>query len=426
MGQELSRPLAIKELPGIGPLTVRVLLENSVHTIEDLAKVDPYDERFKVLGENLLTYVYYARKAIADQTIKEVTVTPSYIKVVCGKEFDEESTRKAVMGRLEIYDLYVDCKVKEYHNRREFIFTLKPELARYALADWNQYRFLASELQRQIQVREMRVKKQTKPAKPVSIGGIVEGLPSPLRELLESFLLIQFSSNFNLLILLDKDSFNRSLLRNFLKAYALKHVHWICGNREAEDLGMALLSATNGTIFIDDPHKATPPERALILSLLSSGKVVKEVSEDLMEIPVNANLVCMVQLEGRKMPDREMLELFHLIIRIPPLSKGLQLQQVELLKPKEDERFREEVRTKLNFKPAYMAVPESVLSNVKRYNPPKELAGFSVRLKEAIELLALGNAKLAGSPNITLSDYKKAWRLVQTSLQTLSSKRKRL
>lgn len=55
-------------------------------------------------------------------------------------------------GRLKIYDLYVDWKVKE--GRWEF--TLKPEFARYALANWQQYMFLAGELRRQPQLREKK------------------------------------------------------------------------------------------------------------------------------------------------------------------------------------------------------------------------------------------------------------------------------
>lgn len=90
----MRKERSITEIPGIGPLTIRILTERGVQTVGELAKIDPYDEKFRVLGENLLSYVYYAMKAIADQVIKEVTVTPFHIKVVCSKDFDAEATRK--------------------------------------------------------------------------------------------------------------------------------------------------------------------------------------------------------------------------------------------------------------------------------------------------------------------------------------------
>jgi len=421
----LPKDRNIAEIPGIGPLTIRLLTERGVHTIDELAKVDPYDERFRVLGENLLTYVYYARKAIADQVIREVTVTPAYIKVICSKDFDAEATRKAVMGRLEIYDLYVEWKVREGRDRWEFVFTLKPEFARYALADWHQYRFLAAELQKQLRFREKSVKRR-QPKRQFQLSKVLEPLPTPFKELLEIFCYMQLVSNFNLLVLLDKESVNRSILRNFLKAYTLKPVHWICGNEDVEGITMTLVSSNEGTIFLESPHKARPSERVVLLSLLSSGTVTKESSGDVVEIPLKGNVVTMIQLGEEPLPDREMLGLYHLAIKLPPLSKATQLKQVEMLKPRLEEEFREFVGERMDLSPGYMPMPEGIRSNVKQYNPPRDLPGFSVRLKEAVELLAKAHAKVNASPSITASDYKRAWRLVASALQTLSAKRKRL
>ncbi len=417
--------MTIKELPGIGPLTVKMLMDNGIYTLEELAKVEPYDERFRILGENLLTYVYYARKWIAEQTVKEVVVTPSYIKVICSKDYDEEATKKAVMGKLEIYDLYVQCQVKEYKDRREFLFTLKPEMAKYALADWEQYRFLAKELQRQLKLKGKKVHlKQSH--KPFSLEKALKGLPFPLKELTEVFMLAQFVPNFNLLVILDKDSLNRSLLRNFLKAYTIKPVHWICGNNDPSDLSMALMSACGGTIFIDDPQLSSSVERTVLLSLLSSGKILRDTSGDVVEIPVDAKVVAMIQLGNNGFLDREMLGLFHLAIKIPPLSKSTQISQVDILKPKESESFLEIVKERCNMKPSYMAIPEGIITSIKQYNPPKDMTGFAVRLKESVELLAEGSAKLSGNQAITVQDYNRAWRLITLALQSLSKKRKRL
>ena len=421
----MRRERSIAEIPGIGPLTIRILTERGVQTVDELAKIDPYDERFRVLGENLLSYVYYARKAIADQVIKEVTVTPSYIKVVCSKDFDAEATRKAVMGRLEIYDLYVDWKVKEGKDRWEFTFTLKPEFARYALADWQQYMFLAGELRRQLQLRERKGGKG-QPGRQFRMAKVLEPLPPPFRDLLEIFCHMQLISNFNLLVILDKDCVNRSILRNFLKAYTLKPVHWICGSEDMEGLTMTMVSSNGGTMFLEGVHNARPNEKVMLLSLLSSGAVVKESSGEVVEIPVRSNVVTMIQLGEEPLPDREMLGLYHLAIRLPPLKRGTQLRQVEMLKPRLDEEFREFVRERMELSPGYMPMPEGIRVSVKQYNPPRDLAGFSVRLQEAVELLARASAKFNASPSITVQDYKKAWKMVASALQTLSGKRKRL
>src|SRR5579875_1062131 len=138
---------SISVVPGLGSIASRILSDHHVRNLSDLARLDPYDERFTKLGEDFPRWVLHARNIIADEIIKNVEVRSDVIILCTSKIYDKEATLKSVLGRLGVYYIYVDSEAIEKGDEYEISIRLKPEQYAFAQAQWNEYKANASLLQ---------------------------------------------------------------------------------------------------------------------------------------------------------------------------------------------------------------------------------------------------------------------------------------
>ncbi|HVP24148.1 MAG TPA: hypothetical protein VMS77_09590 [Conexivisphaerales archaeon] len=430
---EGGSPPGTMKVPGLGSLSRRLLEEQGVRTMADLARTDPYDPRFRILGEPFSSWVLYARAVVADEIIKEVEVTPGAIRVTCLKTYDRLASRNSLLGRLGMYDVYVDTEVRERPDAYEVLFRLKPEQIRFGMAQWMEYRNNALQLKAALR---MKVGEPLLEAPMVEASWPLERFERDLGErtigldglelVAKLYLKILTTDRFNAVVLWDREAYNRSLTRSFLDEFTPVSAHVLCGGNTPEEMQeQIVLNGNNGLVMVDDFEKATPEERRILLDLLATRRTKITYDGKRTDVSVKARFVFNLWMPERvdaPILDPDFAGLIDLVVRLPAASDR------EALEPAVEGGIPSAQEAKGALQSAQdevvmeAALPEDMGTALHRFKPPKFLSGYGLRLGSAARQLAVSCARQRRSPVVELEDLEAAFDLVQRSNSTLSLK----
>ena len=423
-------------VPGLGSFSRRLLEERGVRTMADLARTDPYDPRFRILGEPFSAWVLYARAVVADEVVISVDVTPGAIRVTCRKTYDKLASGNALAGRLGIYDLYVDVELWERPDAYEVLFRLKPEQMKFGMAQWMEYRNNALELRSALKVKtatllseapmsearwpleafEAELEERTKP---------LDGL----RLLSRLYLRLLSSDRLNMMVLWDKEAYNRSLVRSFLDEFTPVSAHVLCGgNTSGEMQEQIALNGNDGVVIVDDFEKATPEEKRILLDLLATRKTKITYDSKRTEVNVRARFIFNLWVPDRldsPILDPDFMGLVDLAVRMPPAPDRSVLDgTVESGIPSAQEA-KGALQSTLRSEVRETDLPDDMAERLKKFKAPKFLSGFGSRLGNAAEELALGKARQRRSLAVETADLEEGLELVGLANATLTFRQRR-
>jgi hypothetical protein len=423
-------------VPGLGSLSKRLLEEQGVRTMADLARTDPYDPRFRILGEPFSAWVLYARAVVADEIVTSVDVTPGAIRVTCQKTYDRLASRNAVAGRLGIYDLYVDVEVRERQDAYEVLFRLKPEQMKFGMAQWMEYRNNALQLRSALKVKTATVLSEapmTEARWPLDAFGeeLEERTKSldGLGLLSRIYLKMLSSGRLNMMVLWDKEAYNRSLTRSFLDEFTPVAAHVLCGgNTPGEMQEQIALNGNDGVVIVDDFEKATPEEKRILLDLLATRRTKITYDNKRAEVNVRARFIFNLWIPDKldaPILDPDFMGLIDLAIRMPQATdKGALDEAVESGMPSAQEA-KGALQATLGSEVMETELPDAMADQLKKFRAPKFLSGFGSRLGNAVEELALGTARQRRSSVVETADLEEGLELVSLANATLTFKQRR-
>jgi hypothetical protein len=431
-----SGSLASLKVPGLGSLSRTLLEEQGVRTMADLARTDPYDPRFRILGEPFSSWVLYARAVVADEIVSAVDVTPSAIRVTCHKTYDRLASRNALAGRLGIYDLYVNVELRELEGLYEVIFRLKPEQMKFGMAPWMEYRNNALQLKNALRIKAASALSEAPMAAALwpldefqaELEERVRGLDG-LALLSKVHLRVLSSDRFNVIVLWDSDAFNRSLTRCFLDEFTPVSAHVLCGgNSPSEMQEQIALNGNDGIVVVDDFEKATPEEKRILLDLLATRRT--RITYDGKRTEVNVKARFMFNLWAPNELDTPMLDpdfmgLIDLALRMPPaVDRKAFDEAVERGLPSAQEA-KGALQAAMGSELMEMKPPAEMTEKLSKFKAPRFLAGYGSRVGNALEQLALGTARERRSSIVEEEDYEEAFELVRQANASLTFRQRR-
>lgn len=423
-------------VPGLGTIARQLLEEHGVRTLGDLARTDPYDTRFRILGEPFPSWVMYARAMVAEEIIVHIEVSPRAIRVVCRKAYDRQASRNAVLGRMGVYDIYVNVGTAERPDSYEFLITLKPEQVKFGMAQWMEYRNNAVQLQREL---EMKMASLQREAPLQEARWPLDSFVADLRErargvqeleqLMELCYRICSTDSFNLLVIWDRDSMNRSLVRGLLAEFVPKCVHVICGgNSPVEMQEQIALEGDGGVVIFDDPDRGTPEEKKIILDLMATRGTKISYGGKRTEVSVRAKFILNVWQPERgdeTILDPDALGLVHLALKLPPNTDRQAFKAALDKKPPVGQDVRDALAETLSAEVGLVEAPQNMLEELNGYRPPRHLEGYGERLDEALRQLAVALARQRRSPIVEPQDYDDSMDLIRAANSTLVHRSRR-
>jgi hypothetical protein len=417
-------------VPGLGSLSKRMLEERGVRSLVDLARTDPYDPRFRILGEPFSAWVLYARAVIADEIVTAVDVTPSAIRVTCQKAHDRQASKNSVMGRLGIYDLYVDVELRERPESYEVVFSLKPEQMKFGMAQWMEYRNNALQLRNALRMKVAAAMSEA----PIAVAkwpleAFEKELEDAVREVDELRLLTKLyyrilsSDRLNAVVLWDRAAINRSLARNFLDEFTPKSAHIICGGNSSSDLQEQIaLEGNDGVVLLDDFEKAVPEERRVLLDLMATRRTRVTFDGKRTEVTVKARFIFNLwQPERLDSPllDPDFLGLVDIAMRMPRATERSAFDQSVGRGLPSAQEAKSAIQSTLAAEVIETGAPDDIRPRLAKYRAPRFMAGYGTRLETALTQLALAAARQRRSPIVERADYDDAFELVTSANTSL-------
>ena len=403
---------SISTVPGMGSIASRILSDHHVRNLSDLARLDPYDDRFTKLGEDFPRWVLHARNIIADEIIKNVEVRNDVIIVSTYKVYDREATLKSVLGRLGVYYIYVDSEAIEKGDEYEISIRLKPEQYAFAQAQWNEYKANASLLQELKKQKLLSSRWKTLKDIDNELGKELAGMKDLL---LYSKLCFraQLVKGMNILAIWKANSINRTYARLFVQNFIPRARVILLGDDENSRLGEVMLSCKEGSLlFVDDWEKAKSEERRILMEAMAYPKMQNEEQWSKRgsivfnvwsgsELKLNYDMLGLLDI-AFVMPDRDQQS------RLPKLPESLKINSTELERLVNSSAERE-IKDAVSFQ--YSAPKNRIHSSMK---------GFSPDFKNTIHMFAMAEAKVNGHVKVEESDIKEASFLVEEALDSLS------
>jgi len=402
---------SITVVPGLGSIASRILSDHHVRNLADLARLDPYDERFTKLGEDFPRWVLHARNIIAEEVIRSVEVRSDVIIVSALKAYDKEATLKSVLGRLGVYYIYVDSDVRERGEEYEISIRLKPEQYASAQAQWSEYKANASLLQ---ELRKQKVSSKWKKLKDID-DELTKGLADSNDMLLFSRLClrVQLVKGINILALWEANSINRTYARLYVQNFAPRARGILLGDEDNSRLTEVIMSCKEGSLlFIDDWERAKSEEKRRLLEAMAypflqndeqwsrRGAFIINIWSDFAP-NLNYDILGLIDL-AFLMPDRDEKS------RLPELPESLKTRDEDLEKLVVSTVERE------------IKDEGSLQYNLPRNRNYPMLKGFSPDLKRTVHMLALAEAKINAHDRLEESDVKQASLLMGDALASLS------
>ncbi len=401
---------SISVVPGLGSIASRILSDHHVRNLSDLARLDPYDERFTKLGEDFPRWVLHARNIIADEIIKNVEVRSDVIIVCTSKIYDKEATLKSVLGRLGVYYIYVDSEAIEKGDEYEISIRLKPEQYAFAQAQWNEYKANASLLQEL--KRQKVISSRWKTLKDID-NELAKGLAELKDMLLFSRLCFraQLIKGMNVLAIWKAESVNRTYARLFVQNFIPRARVILLGDEENSRLGEVMLSCKEGSLlFVDDWEKAKGEERRILMEAMAYPKLQYEE-----QWSKRGSMIFNVWAGSESNLNNDMLGLIDIAFvmpeqqsRLPKLPESLKVNNTELEKLVITSSERE------------IKDAGSLQYSIPKNRIYSKLKGFSPDLKRTIHMFAVAEAKVNGHDKVEESDIKDASLLVEEALASLS------
>jgi hypothetical protein len=424
------------KVPGLGSLSRRLLEEQGVRNMADLARTDPYDPRFRILGEPFSSWVLYARAVVADEIVTRVDVVPDAIRVACLKTYDKEASRNALMGRLGIYDVYVDVEVRERQDSYEVFFRLKPAQMKFGMAQWMEYRNNALQLRASLRAKAGNVLMEAPvPAAKWPLDSFEEELREKTKGLdgiaLLSLLYLKVltTDRFNALVLWDREAYNRSLTRSFLEGFTPVSAHVLCGGNTPEEIQERIvLNGNGGVVVVDDFEKATPEEKRILLDLMATRRTKITYDGKRTDVNVNARFVFdlwMPEKLDSPILDPDFMGLVDLAMRMPPApdKKGL-YEIVEAGMPSAQD-VKGALQSAMGAEVAMGEPPEELIERLKEFKPPRFLSGYGSRLEDAVVQLATSCARQRRSQLVEPEDLGMGLELAELCGATLAVRQKK-
>ncbi len=402
----------------------------------DLARTDPYDPRFRILGEPFSSWVLYARAVVADEIVTGVDVTPSAILVTCLKAHDRQASTNSVMGRLGIYDVYVDVDVRETKDSLQVRFRLKPEQMKFGMAQWMEYRNNALQLRAALRVKTGTLLSEAPmPVARWPLEAFEEELKEKTKELeglsllFRVYLRLLSADRLNAIFLWDREACNRSLARSFLEEFTPTVAHVLCGGNTPEEMQEEIaLNGNGGMVIVDDYEKATPEEKRILLDLLATRRTKIFYEAKRTDVDVKARFVFNLWVPDKidsPMLDPDFMGLVDIALRMPPAANKNAL----------DELLGEGVPLAQEAKGALQSVsgsdvietdmPADMQGLLRKFRAPRFLSGYGSRMENAVGELALANARQRRSSVVEGADFEEAWELVELSNASLSVKQRK-
>lgn len=421
-----SQPLSM--VPGLGSIAVRTFADYGVRNLLDLARLDPYDERFTKLGEGFPRWVLYARTALADEIIKGIDVNLAEIRVSVLRIYDPDVSVKAVMGRLGVYYVYVDVSAVEAPSG--YAISISPKSEFVGSAQWNEYRTNASVLASKSQSKE-----QSRPqvvdlrrARWRNFRDFESELFDAIKErkdvqlLFRVFVKSLLCDRLNTLVIWGEDSANRTTVRHMLSKLSPHLVHiTMGGNRPEKWVEAAKHLKRGGVLFLDDVERADPFERQAMLDILVARKFFPAPGESAVEVVSNVMINAWHRREAEIL-DPDVLGLINVPVKMPKSSSAATwVGFVEKISESDSDGLFRLTLDILN-----RPVP-SMDRSVKRpvapvFRTPEYLPGLGASLPAGLERLAEGIAKSKYKEKIEPEDLKEANSLMQECLRSVASR----
>jgi hypothetical protein len=425
--------LPIRTIPGLGSIAERTLTEKQVISLVDLARLDPYDERFMKLGEGFPRWVLHARNLLADEVIKSLSVTSESIRVTLSKLYDREVSVKSVLARLGVYYVYVDVDVREGAGTLEIVMRLKPEQVPFAQGQWMEYRANAEQLRTKLQSNP-----QTHPTEAATYKSQGRwrnmndfqaeamqacGERSDMVFLLKVYLRLLLAESANLLVIWDENSMSRTSARIMLESFTPILSHIVLGGSGWSTLLQQVRPTEWSVVIIDDYERATPLERKFVLELLSS-RIVREKPEGVEKTKVECSVMMNVwrnEEAGSRLLDPDLLSQFDLALKMPRARERVpKVDFFDGISREDSVSLSHLIQTLRHNRPIQKAPQQKYLARYQSYRPPAYLAGFGAQLPSCLEKLALAEARFGFRSEVGAEDYTEANRILQSALSSLS------
>ncbi|MEM0118417.1 MAG: hypothetical protein QXV32_08205 [Conexivisphaerales archaeon] len=406
---------SINTVPGLGSIASRTLLDHNVRNLADLARLDPYDERFTKLGEDFPRWVLHARTVVADEVIRGIEVRNDAIFVSAAKNYDREATLKSVLGRLGVYYIYVDTDVRERGDEYEITIRLKPEQYPFAQAQWNEYKANASLLQ---ELRKQRVV-VSKWRSLKELDDLLTKAFSSSKDILllsKLCLRLHLARALNLMVIWKAGSANKTSTQLLIRNLFPRVKHLTLGNSSQEKLAEAASLCREGwMIMVDDWARAEGEERGQLLEAMAYPKLMPD--DDAWSKRGAIILNCWAAELEKLEPD--LLGLFDIAMVMPDREgKDRLVQMPEQLRNSEadlseiDKLLARTMERELRI----TAAPQNLeMKNVKH----EGLTGFSPDMNYVASRLAMAEAKLNLRERVEDLDYKEAYQLLNMAISSL-------
>jgi hypothetical protein len=413
-------------VPGIGTIAFRTLTDYGIRNLLELARLDPYDERFTKLGEGFPRWVLYARNTLADEIIGDVEVTQSEIRVTVQKLYDPDVTLKSIMGRLGVYYIYVEASLYDSQSGYTISITPKPEYA--VSVQWNEYRFNASQFVKkgtpketgraQVTVQYKLRWRNFKDFEQELFDSLKER--KDLRILFNLFFKGMLSPRLNILFVWGESSANRTVVRHMMSKINPYLVHVTMGGNSSERLESSFKKCVSGgVLFIDELEKSEPQERQAILDILSVRRYRTDVGKQTLEIPSGVIINGWAR-KGARFLDPEILGLVDVPFRVPRSHAPVSwVKFIEQLTEDDGIGLYRLVAELLERKPVLAYRPsESQIS----FRIPADYSGLGASFLQGVEKLALGISRSKYKDKVEEEDYREAVALMRECVKSLSVK----
>jgi hypothetical protein len=421
-----SKPLSA--VPGLGSIAARTFADYGVKNLLDLARLDPYDERFTKLGEGFPRWVLYARSALADEIIKGIDVNSAEIRVGVLRNYDQDVSVKAVMGRLGVYYIYVDVSVVE--GPSGYTISISPKSEFVGSAQWNEYRANASLFASRSQSKEQGRPQvaDLRRAKWRNFRDFESELLDALKErkdvqlLFRVFVKSLLCERLNTLVIWGEDSANRTTVRHMLSKLSPHLVHITMGGNRPEKWVEAAKHLKRGSIlFLDEVERADPFERQAMLDILAARKFYPAPGESAVEIESNVMINVWYRKEAEIL-DPDVLGLINVPIKMPKSGSGASwVGFVEKVSESDSDGL---FRLTVDILNRPLPAPDQ---SIKRpvapiFKASEFLPGLGASLPAGLERLAEGIARSKYKEKIEPEDFKEANSLMQECLRSVASR----
>ncbi|MER3602079.1 MAG: hypothetical protein C4339_05095 [Nitrososphaerota archaeon] len=306
-------------LTGISPRLSGLLALNGIRTLEDLARLDPYDVRFKGWEEELLKAVNRARAALADRVVREVSVSEAIV-VRTSKDYDPELTLRAIEARLGLFSPYVVVERRGLDGAYEFRIMRNAEQP-LSYGPWLEYKLNARLYAGYIRSRLM--------PRPSAEGmkELLRRLRAPLEEpplllAMELLRALLLSDRLHVLVIEEGEGFSDYAMA-LLEAMGYQRIS--LGALEARELAERLSGP--GVVPVEGLEAMRAEEQRVLRGLLRGGRASVQVKGEEVEFELHARTL-LIAREEQGLP-RWLLGEVPAVLRLPRLSGRARLALAE-------------------------------------------------------------------------------------------------